>query len=123
MQLLDWKDFEESLSTVGRDLQWAMDLMTGTLGSTVDDPLKTCVVCYNSAAGESGGVGYLCPQCHHAVCAQCLGQLPKAACPHCRHAAPNMPLPARAARSLQAPASFGNPAAPACGHGSGMLSS
>lgn len=90
-KLLDWKDFEDGLGVVGRDLQWAMDMMTGSLGTTVDDPLKTCVVCYSAA----GGVGYICPQCHHAVCAQCLEQLPKATCPYCRHEALDMPFSRR----------------------------
>merc|ERR1712110_635529 len=67
-----------------------MDLMTGNLESAVDDPLKTCVVCFNPAEGVSGGVGYLCPQCHHAVCSQCLERLPKAACPYCRLEAPRI---------------------------------
>lgn len=98
-KLLDWKDFEEGLSVVGRDLQWAMDMMAGSLGTTVDDPLKTCVVCYNAA----GGVGYVCPQCHHAVCAQCLQQLPKATCPYCRREASDMPLSKTVARLLQNP--------------------
>jgi len=94
-KLLDWKDFEAGLSVFGRDLQWAMDMMTGTLGNTVDDPLKTCVVCYSPA----GGVGYICPQCHHAVCVQCIDQLPKPQCPFCRHEAHDMP---RKSSGLQA---------------------
>jgi len=97
-KLLDWKDFEDGLAVVGRDLQWAMDMMTGSLATTVDDPLKTCVVCYSAA----GGVGYICPQCHHAVCAQCLEQLPKATCPYCRHEALDMPLTKKVAQVLQA---------------------
>merc|ERR1719478_1108398 len=97
-KLLDWKDFEDGLSVVGRDLQWAMDMMTGSLATTVDDPLKTCVVCYSAA----GGVGYVCPQCHHAVCATCLEQLPKATCPYCRHEALDMPFTKKEAQMLQA---------------------
>lgn len=98
--ILDWQEFESSLSTVKRDLQWAMDMFSGSLGNQIDDPLKTCVVCYNAA----GNVGYICPQCHHAVCAQCLGRLPKAACPYCRLEAPRIAAAQQAASPmLEAP--------------------
>lgn len=115
IQLLDWQDFEDGLAVVGRDLQWAVDMMTGSrvavtevglaqgchnsfsmgslgpVGATVDDPLKTCVVCYSLA----GGVGYTCPQCCHSVCGVCVAHLPKAACPYCRKDAPDMPIASR----------------------------
>jgi len=78
--LLEWKDFEDGLAAVGRDLQWTMAMMTGSAAPPNDDPLKTCVVCKSGARG----FGHTCPQCKHAVCDQCLEQLPKTACPYCR---------------------------------------
>merc|ERR1712178_178093 len=102
IQLLDWKDFEDGLAVVGRDLQWAMEMMTGSLNPAaveVDDPLKTCIVCYTAAG--SAGVGYMCPQCHHIVCAQCLAHLPKSSCPYCRHEAVDMPVTKKSQQLLQ----------------------
>lgn len=89
--LFDWQDFEESLSFLEKSAVWVADSVAdirmggfeGPLSNidTSDERVQSCVVCY----GTSGSLGYLCPQCHYAVCLPCLQRLPKPMCPHCRY--------------------------------------
>jgi len=101
LPLLDMKDFEDAFSRMERDVGekvgWALDELSKVQLGTVeevrhidptDDRIQSCVVCY----GVAGDFGYVCPQCYHTVCLQCLQQLPKAVCPHCRHEAADMAI-------------------------------
>jgi len=97
LPLLDMRDFEESFSRMERDVGWAMEALgkveLGTVETVVhldpnDDRIQSCVVCY----GAPGDFGYVCPQCYHRVCLQCMQRLPKAICPHCRHEAADLAL-------------------------------
>jgi len=92
------KDFEDAFSKLENHAGLAMDVLSkvqiGSLTSDMphidpaDDRLQSCVVCY----GGAGAMGYVCPQCYHTVCLECLQKLPQANCPHCRHQATDMAI-------------------------------
>lgn len=97
LPMLDMKDFEDAFSHMEKNAGLAMDFLSKVqIGSVAevphfdpsDDRLTSCVVCYNAADKFS----YVCPQCYHAVCLQCLQKLPNAKCPHCRHEATDMAI-------------------------------
>lgn len=53
-----------------------------------DERIKKCVVCFN----DSGAYKYVCPQCVHATCIECLENLKNPVCPHCRYEAIDIAL-------------------------------
>lgn len=80
-----WEAFEESLSNLERDINWAVDMLNGGQDDDTDSPehwLGRCRECGDPLA--TGYFGHICPQCKHVVCVRCLRQFPKANCPHCR---------------------------------------
>jgi len=97
LPLLDMRDFQVGFSAIERELGSALDAI-GKVEVGINDPmpqidptderLQSCVVCYGSA----GTWGYVCPQCYHTVCTECLERMPKAICPYCRHEAPDMKI-------------------------------
>lgn len=95
LPLLELRDFQEGFAFMEREWQWAMNRLgqveIGLSRSSShldpsDERLQSCVVCY----GAAGHFGYVCPQCHHAVCTECIGRMRDALCPYCRHECKDM---------------------------------
>mmetsp|Transcript_59223 Transcript_59223/g.132834 ORF Transcript_59223/g.132834 Transcript_59223/m.132834 type:complete len:771 (+) Transcript_59223:64-2376(+) len=112
--LLDWNEFEQGFAVLQKDLEKELARMAAgvaQMGDGVvsvvswvpvsvdamhgrpamdrnDERLHSCVVCYMAA----GDFAYVCPQCRHTVCMNCLSKLPRAMCPHCRHEAPDIAM-------------------------------
>jgi len=115
MPLLMWDDFQEGFSGIERDFHQMATSLVDAMGDLQisagyelpmrldpnDERLQSCVVCFNSP----GDLGYICPQCRYTVCMPCLWKLPKAECPHCRHAATDVVVTQAVTRFAQDAAS------------------
>lgn len=119
--LLSWSDFDEGLGSIEREFQQmaaAAARVAQDFGNLqvraysrptplrLDEQHRSCVVCSQSV----GNLGYLCPNCSHAVCSSCLAAMPKAQCPHCHCKVSDAAVTQAVARLARGASALGNAA-------------